>query len=91
MIGCLWTPVRKQPIIALYFESGAELKFYNLEAWCFAFCCFRAGNRPGDEFCFSCVFDVFYSEYACVYSVFCFRSFVSRSYLLQVLGFDVLV
>ena len=32
MIGCLWTRVRKQPIIALYFESENELKFYNLEA-----------------------------------------------------------
>ena len=26
------TRVRKQPIIALYFESENELKFYNLEA-----------------------------------------------------------
>ena len=25
--------VCKQPIIALYFESENELKFYNLEAW----------------------------------------------------------
>ena len=32
MIGCLRTHVRKQPIIALYFESENELKFYNLEA-----------------------------------------------------------
>ena len=32
MIGCLWTHVCKQPIIALYFESENELKFYNLEA-----------------------------------------------------------
>ena len=32
MIGCLRTRVRKQPIIALYFESENELKFYNLEA-----------------------------------------------------------
>ena len=32
MIGCLWTRVRKQPIIALYFESETVLKFYNLEA-----------------------------------------------------------
>ena len=32
MIGCLRTLVRKQPIIALYFESETELKFYyNLE------------------------------------------------------------
>ena len=30
MIGCL--RVLKQPIIALYFESENELKFYNLEA-----------------------------------------------------------
>ena len=29
MIGCL--RVRKQSIIALYFESENELKFYNLE------------------------------------------------------------
>ena len=34
MIGCLRTCVRKQPIIALYFEFENELKFYNLEAWC---------------------------------------------------------
>ena len=33
MIGCLRTRVRKQPIIALYFESENEVKFYNLEAW----------------------------------------------------------
>ena len=32
MIGCLRTRVRKQPIIALYFESEIVLKFYNLEA-----------------------------------------------------------
>ena len=32
MIGCLWTRVRKQPIIALYFESENELELYNLEA-----------------------------------------------------------
>ena len=32
MFGCLWTHVRKQPIIALYYESENELKFYNLEA-----------------------------------------------------------
>ena len=32
MIGCLWTRVRKQPTIALYFESVTVLKLYNLEA-----------------------------------------------------------
>ena len=32
MIGCLRTRVRKQPIIALYFESERVLKFYNLKA-----------------------------------------------------------
>ena len=32
MIGCLRTRVRKQPIIAIYFESEDELKFYNLKA-----------------------------------------------------------
>ena len=34
MIGCLRTRVRKQPIIALYFEFETVLKFYNLEASC---------------------------------------------------------
>ena len=33
MIGCLRTSVCKQPIIAFYFESGNEIKFYNLEVW----------------------------------------------------------
>ena len=33
MIGCLRTHVRKQPIIALYFEFENEFKFYNLESW----------------------------------------------------------
>ena len=33
MIGCLRTRVRKQLIIALYFEFENKLKFYNLEAW----------------------------------------------------------
>ena len=32
MIGCLRTHVRKQPMIALYFEPENELKFYNLKA-----------------------------------------------------------
>ena len=32
MIGCLRARVRKQPIIALYFESETVLKFYNLKA-----------------------------------------------------------
>ena len=32
MIGCMRTRVRKQPIIALYFEFEDELKFYNLGA-----------------------------------------------------------
>ena len=32
MIGCLRTRVRKQQIIAHYFEFENELKFYNLEA-----------------------------------------------------------
>ena len=36
MIGWLRTRVRKQPIIALYFESETVLKFYNLEVWCLA-------------------------------------------------------
>ena len=32
MIGCLRTHVRKQPIVALYFEFETVLKFYNLKA-----------------------------------------------------------
>ena len=32
MIGCLRTHARKQPIIALYFESETVLKLNNLEA-----------------------------------------------------------
>ena len=31
MIGCLWTRVHKQPIIALYFESETVLKLYKQE------------------------------------------------------------
>ena len=37
MIGCLRTPVRKQPIIALYFEFENEHKFIT--------------SRPGLQFC----------------------------------------
>ena len=33
MIGCLRTRVRKQPIIALYFDFETVFKFYNLRAW----------------------------------------------------------
>ena len=33
MIGCMRTHVRKQPIMALYFEFETVLKFYNQEAW----------------------------------------------------------
>ena len=33
MIGCMRTRVRKQSIIALYFEFETVLKFYNLDAW----------------------------------------------------------
>ena len=60
MIGCLRTRVRKQPIIALYFESEIELQFYNLEARiCFiSFIVFQVADRarkhgigrhPGEE------------------------------------------
>ena len=34
MIGCLWTRVRKQPIIWLNFENG--FKSYNLEVRCYS-------------------------------------------------------
>ena len=33
LAACRRTCVRKQPIIALYFESENEPKFYNLEPW----------------------------------------------------------
>ena len=33
MISCMGRRVRKQPIIALYFEFDNALNFYNLEAW----------------------------------------------------------
>ena len=42
MIGCLRAHVRKQPIIALYFESENELKFYNLKASSQENCCWHA-------------------------------------------------
>ena len=35
MIGCLWTRVRKQPIIALYFEFETVLKFTTSRPGCF--------------------------------------------------------
>ena len=38
MIGCLGTRVRKQPIIALYFEYENELKFFNLDTRCLFVC-----------------------------------------------------
>ena len=41
MIGCLWTCVHKQPIVALYFESEIVLKFYNLDALCDCFLMFQ--------------------------------------------------
>ena len=41
MIGYLRTRVRKQPIIALYFESETVLQFYNLEAWSPRYRCSR--------------------------------------------------
>ena len=33
MIGCLWPRVRKQPIIALYFEFEIELKYITSGPW----------------------------------------------------------
>ena len=44
MIGCFRTCVRKQLIIALYFESKNELQFYNLEARCRACLAARRGH-----------------------------------------------
>ena len=56
MIGCLRTRVRKQPIIALYFESENELKLYNFEA-----------RRSLWGFCVLCLFC-----YAVLYGLSCF-------------------
>ena len=36
MVSCLQTRVRKQPIVALYFEFENEVYVYNLEAWLFS-------------------------------------------------------
>ena len=44
MIGCLLTCVRKQPMIALYFESENALKFYNLDAYLWTFWIFVNKN-----------------------------------------------
>ena len=46
MIGCLRTCVRKQPIIALNFESENVLKFYNLEARKAMFIISKSGFCP---------------------------------------------
>ena len=50
MIGCLRTPVRKQPIIALYFEFETVLKIYKLGAKSYQLACFvlRSENFPID-------------------------------------------
>ena len=56
MIGCLRTRVRKQPIIALYFESENEYKFDNLEA------------RSPHIFCTLCISESSY--FLCVWIVF---------------------
>ena len=48
MIGCLRTRVRKQLIIALYFESETVLKFYNLEARIWGR---LSGRAYGDPIC----------------------------------------
>ena len=37
MVGYMRTRVSKHPIIARYFEFENELKFYNLEAWSWAY------------------------------------------------------
>ena len=45
MIGRLRTCVRKQPIIALYFEFEIVLKLYNLKAWSRAYQNNVSGNK----------------------------------------------
>ena len=49
MIGCLQTRVRKQPIIALYFEFENELKFYNFEARRKVFIIKRQSKEEGKD------------------------------------------
>ena len=51
MIGCL--RVRKQPIIALYFESENELELYNLEARCAKPSAYQSGNVSIPIRCFT--------------------------------------
>ena len=68
--------VRKQPIIALYFEFENELKFYNLEA-------ILTGVYLLDFFCSGIQFYLLSSPYLC---------FIILLYLdLYVLGDDALV
>ena len=50
MIGWLGTHVRKQPIIVLYLEFEAVLKFYNLEARCCARVLFKTKSGQGNLF-----------------------------------------
>ena len=47
MIGYLRTRARKQPIIALYFESVNKFKFYDLEARKYGYSAF--GTKDAGE------------------------------------------
>ena len=58
VIGCFWTLVRNQPIIALYFEFETVLQFYNLEAWTACFTLFIAYAIGSNIVCaLSCAFN----------------------------------
>ena len=66
MIGCLWTRVRKQSIIVIYFEFETELKFYNLGAWSYSLSfwdmlrMYHSGVTPNETFCGSFLLFMFH-------------------------------
>ena len=62
MIGCLRTCVRKQPIIAFYFEFENELKFYNLGTGLPMFPHRKAHISQKSVSLFLCIFNLFDNE-----------------------------
>ena len=51
MIGCLWTRVRKEPIIALYFESETVSRFYIAVAVTAATSCSEGSRQANLQQC----------------------------------------
>ena len=100
MIGCLWTPVHKQPILALYFESETVLGFYKLEAWFLIqehkttgnmlFICRPFKSKYSKVFSlekvdYLLIFDVFYSKYLKVAAESRARTLMTTSELQQLI------